>query len=424
MILHHGQMGVSLDVAGKFPAPTRPRVVCNVCVYGDLFIDRFFETYLLSQLAMHNLPWLSIHTELIYVIYTVREDVQRIRSHANFAVLSRYARVVIATAQNEDGSRQVSLPQAADAFYAVANWFLELGSDTTFLLLAPDCLWANGAFRIGFLLTRSGTTRVVLIPHFMRVVAEDILTRYARERDAATPIKVSPKDLVCLASQFRHPETELLILDNPRGCEFQGICIIEIPGEGFRARASGLHPLAIRPSGPLSSAGSTVESLIDGNHYGWDAIRVVTDRLLHVDCTPFGAPRISFRRPFQFDDFGMYHAYGALGMSQHLWKFDIALSYLRPGRRSSEKWATAGDKLLEFVSRAVLFSRIDRAEREAREGVRQLDAKLSAILDQQLEAKLSAISDQLERLSSGREKRITTRPIDIAKKIVRRLRTG
>ena len=365
------------------PFPNGKRRVINyVCVFGDIYTSLFLDVYILSQLARNNVPWVGSKADLLYAICTTRRDAESIIAHPNFRELERHCRPIFLFVEGENENR-ISLIEAADAFYALANEAATVLLENTFLVLAPDCLWADGAFRqaVRAVSPESGK-RILLVPHFMRVRAERIRPLFSKEEAARQPIRLTPRTLVRMAREHRHAETRVYFKDDAAwGAVYQSHCLLDVGTEGVAARGSALHPLAIRLSGPIvTPPGTTVESVADSDKFTWDDIIVLTRRLLHVDCALPGAPRNAVARPFDFDDFGWYHAHGTMTKTRNIWKFPIELSEVPALLKTQSKWERAQDRILALVERGILYSRIELLDKTMMETLRRIQHHVDTTL--------------------------------------------
>nr|HPO08633.1 hypothetical protein [bacterium] len=61
-----------------------------MAVWGQEYVDLFLNVALPSQLSPANLPAIRHSSELLYKIYTTKEDESRIREHPAFERLCRF----------------------------------------------------------------------------------------------------------------------------------------------------------------------------------------------------------------------------------------------------------------------------------------------------------------------------------------------
>jgi hypothetical protein len=117
---------------------TRIAVVCTV--WGGEFVDFFCQYSLATLLCPTNLPRACADYDFTLLLYTTEEDLGRMRAHGNFQNLATLVEI-----------RPVllgSLPPAARTGHWIQWHHALLSADefSAFILLIPDCLYANDAF--------------------------------------------------------------------------------------------------------------------------------------------------------------------------------------------------------------------------------------------------------------------------------------
>jgi hypothetical protein len=117
----------------------RPRIALICTVWGAEFSDFFCQYCVATLLSPSNLPRACKDYDLTLLLYTAEADLDRIRTHPNFRKLS--ALVDIEPILLE------TLPRAARSGHWIQWHHALLKSDQfdSFILLIPDCLYANNA---------------------------------------------------------------------------------------------------------------------------------------------------------------------------------------------------------------------------------------------------------------------------------------
>jgi hypothetical protein len=118
---------------------TQVALVCTV--WGAEFTDFFCQYCLATLLSPANLPRACGEYDFTLLLYTAENDLSRMRAHRNFREL---ARLVDITPVLLD-----SLPSAARTGHWIQWHHALLSSDkfSSFILLIPDCLYANDALQ-------------------------------------------------------------------------------------------------------------------------------------------------------------------------------------------------------------------------------------------------------------------------------------
>jgi hypothetical protein len=116
---------------------TRIALVCTV--WGQEFTDFFCQYSLATLLSPTNLPRASAAYDFTLLLYTLADDLARMRSHCNFRKLATL--VDIRTVLIE------TLPPAARSGHWIQWHHALLNPDefSSYILLIPDCLYANDA---------------------------------------------------------------------------------------------------------------------------------------------------------------------------------------------------------------------------------------------------------------------------------------
>jgi hypothetical protein len=116
---------------------TRIALVCTV--WGTEFTDFFCQYSLATLLCPSNLPSACAKYDFTLLLYTSQDDLGRMRAHQNFRKL--------ATLVNVSPVFLDTLPPGARAGHWL-QWhhaLLSLDQFSSFILLIPDCLYANNA---------------------------------------------------------------------------------------------------------------------------------------------------------------------------------------------------------------------------------------------------------------------------------------
>ena len=117
----------------------RPRVALVCTVWGAEFCDFFCQYSLATLLSPTNLPRAGDNHDLTLLLYTTKQDLGRIEAHPNFrkaAALIKVKPILLET-----------LPLAARSGHWIQWHHALLNSEqfNSFILLIPDCLYANNA---------------------------------------------------------------------------------------------------------------------------------------------------------------------------------------------------------------------------------------------------------------------------------------
>jgi hypothetical protein len=117
----------------------RPRIALICTVWGTEFSDFFCQYCLATLLSPTNLPRACNDYDFTLLLYTLAPDLDRIRAHPNFRKL--------ATLIDIQPVAMETLPAAARSGHWIQWHHALLSSDqfNAFILLIPDCLYANNA---------------------------------------------------------------------------------------------------------------------------------------------------------------------------------------------------------------------------------------------------------------------------------------
>jgi hypothetical protein len=117
----------------------RPRIALICTVWGAEFSDFFCQYSLATLLSPTNLPRACATYDFALLLYTTNADLGRMQAHPNFHKLATLAEIKPIPLE--------TLPPAARSGHWVQWHHALLSSDdySSFVLLIPDCLYANDA---------------------------------------------------------------------------------------------------------------------------------------------------------------------------------------------------------------------------------------------------------------------------------------
>ena len=189
----------------------RPRIALVCTVWGAEFTDFFCQFCLATLLSPTNLPSASAEYDFTLLLYTLEDDFARMREHRNFRKLATL--IDIKTVLLE------SLPSGARRGHWIQWHHALLSSDefSSFILLIPDCLYANNA--IGQITKSLEAHDIVYycIPQICREPVLPHLESMARTADGENPylfLDFSQLDIASLFVKYITPRYAVA-LDNP-----------------------------------------------------------------------------------------------------------------------------------------------------------------------------------------------------------------
>jgi hypothetical protein len=267
-----------------------------VPLWGAKFVDMFVNQSLPSQLAKGNLGSLPA-AQTSYQIFTHAEDAEAIWESSSVKKLRGMVDVSLSTFTNQQVERDyVSASNPYHINLKKMSWCYEQGIkglrglDTAFILMTPDSVWANGAFRYVHECQCSGVRALMALGLItLRPVIQERLGQFRCQVDPNV-IDIPPRKLVKLACDALHPLGACRIVKHG-GNRFPCAYYWTKPGKGLVARCFYLHPVMVRPLVHLDRLPSTVDyRYVQQACPDLDQIRIVTDsdKLFYIDMADVG----------------------------------------------------------------------------------------------------------------------------------------
>lgn len=146
---------------------------------------------------------------------------------------------------------------------AHADFIKKSNSDgSAMVFIPPDTVWGNGSFRRLLEIAQSGKRLVML--GSARLEKESFLSSLQRYMKGGVLPGISKRDLVRLAMNHLHNETESLVWNSGVSNIWPSILFWKVRREGLIVRAFHLHPLMVRPH--IGSNFIPLTASIDGGY--------------------------------------------------------------------------------------------------------------------------------------------------------------
>lgn len=239
-----------------------------VPAWGDQHVGLMLNVMIPSLLAPGNLPALADPSRCRFVVYTSREDLERIEASPALAAVRRLMPTwctAFDTSTPPDGNRHAP----ASAAYATA---LRLAHEdgAALVIPPPDCVVSDGLIATLQAHAAAGTRVVHTLGLRLEVRSTDPFM-VLRNPDGA--LCLTPRELVTIALQRLHPINALHFWDECDPGLEPSVMLWVAPG-GLLARCFHLHPVMIRPTALPDRFDGTVD---------WDfALRAAPDFADHA----------------------------------------------------------------------------------------------------------------------------------------------
>ena len=227
--------------------------VFSTPVWGAGHVGLFLNVGLPSLLAPGNLPGLTGNPESRYLIYTQSEYEKDIRAAHSYQRLANILAVEIIPI-----SKKIEVPHRtmSDCHGDSLRRAEEVGAATLFI--PPDCVWSDGSMVRLEALARSGKSVV----HMSGIrldrdgVVPELADRYSEERAV---LSLAPRDLVGIGLRHLHPIARSHFFNEHDGGLMPANLAWSVGDEGVLLRCFHLHPLMVKPQGPLAEFKSTID---------------------------------------------------------------------------------------------------------------------------------------------------------------------
>ena len=222
-------------------------------VWGDAYTDTFVNVCLPSTLSAGNLGYVSSRSRSSYRIYTTARDAEKIVQSTSGKHLARLVNLEIIRVDTplpiEDPAAGTTSMQKYHAMSFCHTHFIKTaGSDgSAMVFLSPDLFWADGSFRRLLDVAQSG--KRLLMMGALRLAKESFVATLQQNHTRNGQLQpIGKRDLVGLALNHLHPETESLVWDSGATNAWPSLLLWKAQQEGLMLRAFHLHPLMVRPS--------------------------------------------------------------------------------------------------------------------------------------------------------------------------------
>lgn len=221
----------------------RFKFVC--AVWGDAFTNTFLNVCLPSMLSEGNLQFVAAHSHSSYHIYTLPSDVQSIDCSPAIRKLRTLMPVEVVRPETDLPDGDKDKPYAL-MVAAHADFIKKSNSDgSAMVFIPPDTIWGNGSFRRLLEIAQSGKRLVML--GSARLEKESFLLSLQPYMKGGVLPGISKRDLVRLAMNHLHTETESLVWNSGVLNTWPSILFWKVQREGLIVRAFHLHPLMVWP---------------------------------------------------------------------------------------------------------------------------------------------------------------------------------
>ncbi len=258
-------------------------------VWGDDFVDTYLNVSLPSLLADGNLPALARRCNLVYSVYSNTAHHETIARSPAWRALQRIADCRLVDIDKLDA--EMSAYQRMSICYELGVYDnFRHGDDFAFLFLTPDSFWADGSFETVWRYNERGYRAVMYAG--LRADKEPFIAD-VKARTAGDPARtLAPRALMELGLKHLHPIHHSMSLNSSNGTISPAHVYLNVPGEGFVARAFAMHPVFVRPRQLSSIQGARDDRLSTIDHgfiencgLEFDEVKIIADSddLLHVD---------------------------------------------------------------------------------------------------------------------------------------------
>lgn len=118
------------------------KVLFSTCVWGDWHLNIFLDLNLKSLLLKNNLPFFSTQFNLRYIIYTSKNDLNKIKKHKNYLLLKEICDVEIRVMTDFTGNIGV----LHQKYWKICVKEAEIRNEIM-AFIPPDVIWSNNTFR-------------------------------------------------------------------------------------------------------------------------------------------------------------------------------------------------------------------------------------------------------------------------------------
>ena len=213
-----------------------------MAVWGRSYVDLFLDLSLPSQLSARNLPEASQKGNLLYKIFTTRNDVEQITQHPAFKRLSSLVETKIISVEDINKNDKFS---PLMAFHNQAIQEAD-AANAALIFLSPDFIIADGTLLKLIELWQAGYRAVMVLTLRLtkETVKDELLKKYYNDQDHT--LQALPRELVRLCLKHIHP-IEKTYFWGSRFSSFPIHAYWPVKDEGLTARCYYLHPLMINP---------------------------------------------------------------------------------------------------------------------------------------------------------------------------------
>jgi hypothetical protein len=235
----------SLQVAGQ---SQRLCVRYVLAIWGDRYIDRFFDLAFPTHLAPGNLPAVAQGADLSFVILTRQQDEARFRSHSWFGRMQALGPVEFISIDDLISHAGVFTVTLTLAFTRAMRAAGPQAVDTCFLFMNADFMLADGTLATVVRKMSNGASAVLAASP--RAISEELAVKIAgwpRQPDAS--LAIPPRELVGLALSAPHAmvitkQPNLKLLHSRQPNQFFWF----VDDQTLLARSFILFMLAVRPN--------------------------------------------------------------------------------------------------------------------------------------------------------------------------------
>jgi hypothetical protein len=229
---------------------TRRSIIISLSVWGKSHVDLFMRYFVPSILSANNLPALSRVRRVEFDIYTIKEDIGRIKATPAYRKLKRYAKVnfmefptalLTCREYNElpgfkhrlfGGFHHTSIEHAR-------------AENADLMSVAPDGIYSDGALSSYARFIDQGCKAVLITG--MKAQAEPLLPILDSMRDRTTQsITLPPRALVALNAAYVHHDFKRFIMTKGNTGIPPGLSLLFFPNpHGFYGRCFHLFPIVL-----------------------------------------------------------------------------------------------------------------------------------------------------------------------------------
>ncbi len=185
------------------PARTRLRLRYVLVVWGEKYIERYFEFAFPTHLSPNNLPVLARHHDLSFAILTRAEDTETFKRHPQYQRLSDLGTVEFITIDDLISHPGVFTVTLTLAFTRAMRAAGAAATEINFIFMNADFILADGTLATVARRLQSGAKAVLSASP--RSIAEEMGPRVAElPRNADGAITLAPRDAVAMALEAPH----------------------------------------------------------------------------------------------------------------------------------------------------------------------------------------------------------------------------